>query len=87
MKSKKSKVIVGILAGLLVAVLIVVLAGGKKSVIFHTATVQQGTLETTVMATGYVQPVEEVEVGTQVSGVIEKIYVDYHRGKTPPLFG
>lgn len=78
MKSKKSKVIVGILAGLLVAVLIVVLAGGKKSVIFHTATVRQGTLETTVMATGYVQPVEEVEVGTQVSGVIEKIYVDYN---------
>jgi len=62
---------------ILVAVL-VLLTGGKKSVSYTTATVNKGKVETTVMATGYVQPVEVVEVGTQVSGVIEKIYVDYN---------
>jgi HlyD family secretion protein len=30
------------------------------------------------MATGYIQPVDEVEVGTQVSGVIENLYADYN---------
>lgn len=78
MKQKKLKMI--LLAGsviILVAVL-VLLTGGKKSVSYTTATVNKGKVETTVMATGYVQPVEVVEVGTQVSGVIEKIYVDYN---------
>lgn len=35
-------------------------------------------IKTTVTATGTVQPINEVEVGTQVSGVVEKIYVDYN---------
>lgn len=52
--------------------------GESKDITYQTAVVTEGTIETTVMATGYVQPVEEVEVGTQVSGVIEKIYVDYN---------
>jgi HlyD family secretion protein len=38
----------------------------------------EGTVEITVMATGYVQPVDKVDIGTQVSGVIEKIYVDFN---------
>ena len=29
-------------------------------------------------ATGSVQPVDEIEVGTQVSGLVSKIYVDYN---------
>lgn len=78
MKSKKAKIIFGIVAIILIGIIVVVFAGGKKSVTFNTATISNGTIETTVMATGYVQPVEEVEVGTQVSGVIEKIYVDYN---------
>jgi HlyD family secretion protein len=61
-----------------VAIALVKCKGGAGGVTFQTATVAQGTVETTVMATGYVQPVEEVEVGTQVSGVIEEIYVDYN---------
>ncbi|WP_302030137.1 efflux RND transporter periplasmic adaptor subunit, partial [Bacteroides caecimuris] len=31
-----------------------------------------------VTATGTIEPVTEVEVGTQVSGIIDKIYVDYN---------
>ncbi len=33
---------------------------------------------TTVTATGTLQPITEVSVGTQVSGVVQKIYVDYN---------
>ena len=76
---KRTKVLLGVSAAVIViTVLALVLAGGNKTTTFHTATVNKGTIQTTVMATGYVQPVEEVEVGTQVSGVIEVIYVDYN---------
>lgn len=78
MKSKKSKAILIAMAVIIIVFSIVTFTGGKKSVSFNTAVISSGTLETTVMATGYVQPVEVVEVGTQVSGVIEKIYVDYN---------
>ncbi len=51
---------------------------GNHEVSFNTMTVQTNTVEQTVTATGYVQPVDKVDVGTQVSGVIEKIYVDFN---------
>lgn len=35
-------------------------------------------LSTSVTATGTIEPVTSVEVGTQVSGIISKIYVDYN---------
>lgn len=39
---------------------------------------EQGSIENTVTATGEIQPVYKVEVGTQVSGIVEKMYVDYN---------
>ncbi len=78
LKSKKLKVILLIVSVISIAVVILIISGGKESVVFNTVTINDGKIETTVMATGYVQPVEVVEVGTQVSGVIEKIYVDYN---------
>ncbi len=76
---KKKKVIISIVAVLLVGVIIFLLAGsGKKHVKFVMEAVQEKTIETTVTATGYVQPVDKVDVGTQVSGVIEKIFVDFN---------
>jgi HlyD family secretion protein len=51
---------------------------GKGGVQHETEIATQGRLSITVMATGFIQPVEAVEVGTQVSGVIEKIYADYN---------
>lgn len=66
------------MSAIIIIVTVVIFTGGKKRLSFNTTTINNGTLETTVMATGYVQPVEVVEVGTQVSGVIEKIYVDYN---------
>lgn len=77
MKKKTILVLLGIVilaAGIVTAVVL----SGKKELNINSSTVAEGTVEVTVMATGYVQPVEKVDVGTQVSGVIEKIYVDYN---------
>lgn len=50
----------------------------KQDSIFETYIVQRETISTTVTATGTVQPADTVTVGTQVSGIIDKIYVDYN---------
>lgn len=78
MKKKKLKITLVASCVIIIAVVTILLTGGETRASFNTATIREGTVETTVMATGYVQPVEVVEVGTQVSGVIEKIYVDYN---------
>ncbi|WP_366185476.1 efflux RND transporter periplasmic adaptor subunit [Flavobacterium ovatum] len=44
----------------------------------ETIKAKSGDVVTTVTATGTLQPITEVSVGTQVSGVVEKIYVDYN---------
>ncbi|APZ47440.1 efflux transporter periplasmic adaptor subunit [Polaribacter reichenbachii] len=43
-----------------------------------TITAQTGNVTTMVTATGTIEPITQVEVGTQVSGVVEHIYVDYN---------
>ena len=45
---------------------------------FKTAVVEQGDIVNTVTSTGTVEPVNSVDVGTQVSGIIDKIYVDFN---------
>lgn len=50
----------------------------KQSVHFDTAKAKIQDLSTSVTATGTIEPVTKVEVGTQVSGIINKIYVDYN---------
>ena len=50
----------------------------KRQITYATAPVAKGEISESVTATGTIEPVTEVEVGTQVSGIIDKIYVDYN---------
>lgn len=56
---------------------------------YETAAVSRDTIRTSISATGSIEPVTEVEVGTQVSGIIDKILVDYnsvvHKGQVIAL--
>lgn len=45
---------------------------------FATATISKGDLRQVVTATGEIQPLNTINVGSQVSGTIEAIYVDYN---------
>lgn len=70
------------------AAIVYALMGGKKEapvMDYETARVEKATIGNSVTATGTIEPVTKVEVGTQVSGIIDKIYVDYnsvvHKGQ------
>ena len=45
---------------------------------FRSAVVERGGIESAVSATGTVQPVEQVEVGSQVSGTVYRLHADYN---------
>ena len=60
------------------AVLCLAACSEKPKVEYQTTVVEQGNIFTSVTATGTIEPVTKVEVGTQVSGIVSKIYVDYN---------
>ncbi len=57
----------------------------EAEVSYNTTVVERQNISTSITATGTIEPVTQVEVGTQVSGIIDKIYVDYnsvvHKGQ------
>jgi HlyD family secretion protein len=50
----------------------------KRNVSYETTRVAMGNISNSVTATGTVEPVTQVEIGTQVSGIVSKLYVDYN---------
>ncbi len=77
---KISKIWISVAALLVVAVAFWLFSGSKKeeAVTFDTAKVAPANIKNSVTATGSVEPVTSVTVGTQVSGIISKLYVDYN---------
>lgn len=78
---KKYRILIFTILGLAAAAAIywIFFNKGNQSVIsYETATVVRTSISNTVTATGTIEPVKQVEVGTQVSGVIQKIYVDFN---------
>ena len=75
---KKGWIGIGIVVVLILAWLL--LRGGKKEekVSFDTAKVENTNIQTSITATGTIEPVTSVTVGTQVSGIVSKLYVDYN---------
>ena len=77
---KISKVWIAAAVVAIVALVSWLLSGGKKQeeVTFDTAKVAPANLMNSVTATGTIEPVTSVTVGTQVSGIVSKLYVDYN---------
>ena len=81
MKSKKISTIWILVGGCFaIAVVAWLLSGNKKDeqVSFVTEEVAPANIQNSITATGSVEPVDTVAVGTQVSGIIDKIYVDFN---------
>lgn len=81
MKPKKISTIWILVGGCFaIAVAAWLLSGNKKDeqVSFVTEEVAPANIQNSITATGSVEPVDTVAVGTQVSGIIDKIYVDFN---------
>lgn len=78
MNKKKTIIIsaVFIIAG--VSVWLLTSTSPQHKVSFDTMKVSKGDISNSVTATGTVEPVTQVEVGTQVSGIISNLYADYN---------
>ena len=77
----KKKIISMAVGVIIVAGLAIWAFGGeakKRKVVYETTTVSRSDISNSVTATGTIEPVTEVEVGTQVSGIIDKLYADYN---------
>lgn len=75
---KKGWIAIGVVAVMIIAWLL--LRGGKKEekITFDTAKVENTNIQTSITATGTIEPVTSVTVGTQVSGIVSHLYVDYN---------
>ena len=78
MNKKETLVIVAVAA--IGALAVWLLSGGKKEekITFDTAAVAPANIMNSITATGTIEPVTSVTVGTQVSGIVSKLFVDYN---------
>ncbi len=73
------KLVISIIVGLIVIASSLWLWLGRSPVVsYRFATLERGTIVSTISATGTVNAVTTVSVGSQVSGTIQKLYVDYN---------
>ena len=77
---KISKIWIAAAAIVLLAVIAWILSGSKKKeeVTFATEKVAKANIQNSITATGTIEAVTSVTVGTQVSGIVSKLYVDYN---------
>lgn len=78
MNKKKALVIAAVAA--IAALAVWLLSDGKKEekITFDTAAVAPANIMNSITATGTIEPVTSVTVGTQVSGIVSKLFVDYN---------
>ena len=77
-KGMKTGIVLLLVAVVAVAAFRLLRKDSKPQTAYNSATVRRGTLVHSVTATGTIEPIIQVEVGTQVSGIIDRIYVDYN---------
>jgi len=77
---KNKKLIIGSIIIAIIAIAVYSFVKNDNTVIIEAKTViaKKANVTKMVTATGTIEPITQVEVGTQVSGVVEKIFVDYN---------
>lgn len=79
MKKNRSLILTAALAVIVVVAAIAFGRGGKEAAVeYETQTVERDAINLSITATGTINPLNKVDVGTQVSGIISKIYVDFN---------
>ena len=79
-KKHLSKVWIAMVVVVIIAIVAWLLSGNKEKeqISFKQEKVAEHTLQNSITATGTIEAVTSVTVGTQVSGIVNKLYVDYN---------
>ena len=77
---KRKKIILGLVGLLLIAGIIAMMTrkSSSEQINFQTTQIEPGDITANITATGTIEPVTTVDVGTQVSGIVKRLYVDYN---------
>jgi len=77
---KRTLIITSAVAVIVIAALVVLKPFSKKEAVvaFDTVKVEKGNITNTVTATGTIEAIKAVNVGTQVSGILQHVYVDFN---------
>lgn len=79
MNNKKTWIIVIAVVAIVIGAVYYFMGGKKQSAVsFETSKVERTSIKNSITATGTIEPVTSVTVGTQVSGIVSKLYVDYN---------
>jgi HlyD family secretion protein len=80
MMKKKTLIIIAVFSVIAITAIVVLKPFSKKDTIvnFNTVRVEKGNISNAVTATGIIEAIKTVNVGTQVSGIILHIYVDFN---------
>jgi HlyD family secretion protein len=80
MMKKKTLIIIGVVAVAAIAIILALKPFSKKeeAVSFNTVKVEKANITNTVTATGTIEAIKTVNVGTQVSGILQHVYVDFN---------
>ena len=76
---KKTIIIAIVIIAALVAAYFLFFGGSSKPTVeFEKTKVERTNIQSSITATGTIEPVTSVTVGTQVSGIVSHLYVDYN---------
>ncbi|MHB8905860.1 MAG: efflux RND transporter periplasmic adaptor subunit, partial [Melioribacteraceae bacterium] len=75
---KKTIIISAVIIGLLVVAYFLFFGGGDKATKFSYAQISKGNLNVIISSSGTIQAIKTVDVGTQVSGKIDRLLVDFN---------
>ncbi|MFZ2287331.1 MAG: efflux RND transporter periplasmic adaptor subunit [Bacteroidales bacterium] len=78
MKGKRILIGAAMLAAVAITLLTVHSCKKSKTYVFETSMATTGSIVNTVTATGTIEAITSVVVGTQVSGIVEKLHVDFN---------
>jgi HlyD family secretion protein len=75
---KKTWIIIAVTVVIVAILLLKPFSKKSSDVKFETAKVEKGSISNVVTATGTIEAITTVQVGTQVSGIISHVYVDFN---------
>lgn len=78
-KSGKRRLVIGFIIGFLFVMMLIGMPEKRAKVVhYNTEPVEQGDMVITITATGNLAPTNKVEVGSEISGIVKTVLVDFN---------